>query len=67
MQISQNLVQQLLSYLETHSDPTAESLKQQLRFCLEVHQDAYHHPESTGVYRIEPLPQVLYPSDENQF
>lgn len=54
IQISENLVHQLIDYLERQPDATAKMLRDRLRYCLELHQEAFSHPESTGVYHVEP-------------
>ncbi len=55
MQISENLAHHLLGYLEEQSDPLAKVLHDQLRYCLELHNEAFEHPESQGVYQVPSL------------
>jgi hypothetical protein len=52
MQISDNLAHQLLNYLEGQNDPMAKMLRDQLWYCLELHKEAFEHPESKGVYQV---------------
>lgn len=54
---------QLIDYLDGQPDAVAKLLQDQLRYCLELHREAFSHPESTGVYKIDSIPSLLYSPD----
>lgn len=64
MNISENLAHQMLLYLEGQSDCQAKLLRDQLKYCIELHREALEHPESTGIYQVRPNSTTFRVLDE---